>query len=350
MNAYDKLCSVIKDFSDDILTALIDLAEQIKADQESIDCLNNPVVTITSAITKPAKVAYRPKSCPDCSGEHIIKNGHKDSIQRFLCRDCGRTFASTKGTIMEHSHLGQEAWEQAIADTLNGRVSLDKTAEKLGICHSTAFHMRHKILIALGKNAEDDPTVLSNISELDETYVLESQKGTKFGPDAEREPRKHGAKSSTRGISDEQVCIMAGVQRSGGPAFATTLNRAHPSKDEILQAFSDHIDAGCVAFTDGLKGYKHLESAVDCVVESVPLSEQKATKTANLNTVNGFHSHIKSLYNHYRSVATKYLNRYNVLFSNTYRTVSIKSITKKLLGKLGFSTYNNVKNSNLLEI
>ena len=349
MNAFDKLCSMLKDFSEEILNAFIDLAEQIKGDLESSVDIEKPVKAISDAV-KPAKVTYTLPSCPKCSGEYVVKNGHKDNIQRFLCKDCGRTFAITNNTIMEYSHFGQEAWEQAIADTLDGKISLDKTAEKLGTTHKTAFFMRHKILMALDKYAEENPTVLRNISELDETYVLESQKGIKFGPDAPREPRKHGAIASKRGISDEQICIMTGVQRDGGPAFATTCNRAHPSKDEIVEAFSDHIEAGSVAFTDGLKGYKHIESVVDCIVESVPLDEQKATKTANLNNVNGFHSHIKELYNHYRGVATKYLNRYNTLFSVTYRSISIKTLTKKILGKLGFNTYNNVKNNNLLMI
>ena len=39
----------------------------------------------------------------------------------------------------------------------------------------------------------------------------------------------------------------------------------------------------------------------------------------NLNTVNSFHSFIKRQYEFYRGVATKYLNRYNVLFSAAYK-------------------------------
>ena len=38
----------------------------------------------------------------------------------------------------------------------------------------------------------------------------------------------------------------------------------------------------------------------------------------NLNTVNGYHSFIKKRYNFYKGVATKFLNRYNVLFGLTY--------------------------------
>ena len=32
--------------------------------------------------------------CPNCSSEHIMKNGHADGVQQFKCRDCGRSFNS----------------------------------------------------------------------------------------------------------------------------------------------------------------------------------------------------------------------------------------------------------------
>ena len=37
------------------------------------------------------------------------------------------------------------------------------------------------------------------------------------------------------------------------------------------------------------------------------------------NTASSFHSFIKERYNQYRGVATKYLNRYNALFSKAFR-------------------------------
>lgn len=31
-------------------------------------------------------------SCPYCGGSHVIKYGHKNGKQRFLCKDCQKTF------------------------------------------------------------------------------------------------------------------------------------------------------------------------------------------------------------------------------------------------------------------
>ena len=260
---------------------------------------------------------------------------------------------ASSATIMENSHYDETVWSTLIADTLDGFVAIDKTAEKLGLSHNAAFHMRHKVLMFLQAREKACPTLLKGISELDETYVLESLKGRKFPENAPREPRKHGEKASQRGISNEQVCIMTGVERNGGPACTVTLNRAHPSTGEIKTAFQGHIETGCVAFTDGLKGYRHLEEAVDCVIESVNRQEQKNAGTANLNNVNSFHSYIKERYSHYRGVATQYINRYNALFSTVYRAKeSLSNIADAILRNISVRVFScwDVRHTDLVTI
>ena len=274
----------------------------------------------------------KPEHCPRCGGSSVIRFGHKRGKQRFCCKDCGGAFMSSSGTIMENSHYGEEIWSEAVADTLDGFVSIEETAQRLGMSHDAAFHMRHKILMSMEAREKASPSQLGGISELDETYVLESLKGRKFLENALREPRKHGEKAARRGISNEQIRIMTGVERNGGSAYAVTLNRAHPSAEEIKTAFEGHIATGCVAFTDGLKGYRHLEEIADCVIESVDRQEQKNAGTANLNNVNNFHSYIHERYSHYRGVATQYINRYNSLFSTIYRAKeSLSNIADAIL-------------------
>ena len=154
-----------------------------------------------------------------------------------------------------------------------------------------------------------------NISAIEYNY-----KGSPVPEEAGRGPRKHGAQARRPGISNEYVCICTGVQRNGGPVMALTVNRATPSKEEIKEVFGGHIGAGALLFTDGQKAYQSLRSvAKGCSVVSV--KAQKG-RVFHLNTVNGFHSLIKSYYEAYRGVATKYLNRYNALFSMLYRSFS----------------------------
>ena len=252
--------------------------------------------------------------CPHCDNSYVIKYGHKGGKQRFLCKSCGHTFMHTTNTLMENSHYGSSVWADFIKDTLSG-ASLDESAENLGFSHQTAFTMRHKVLLALQDMISLQPVVLSGIAELDETFVLDCYKGAPVPEEAGRSARKHGAKALKRGISNEYVAICTGVQR-GGAVIAQTVNRAKPTCDELEQVFSGHIADDTLVMTDGLRSYGVLKTIVDCAVVDV---NSEDSKMFHLNTVNSLHSFIKNTYNHYRGVATKYINRYNALFSIAFR-------------------------------
>lgn len=86
--------------------------------------------------------------CPYCGGSHVIKHGHKNKKQRFMCYDCKRTYMHTTNTLMANSHYTQSVWIDFIQDTLYGK-TLDESAKKYGFSHQTSFNMRHKVLMAL---------------------------------------------------------------------------------------------------------------------------------------------------------------------------------------------------------
>lgn len=285
--------------------------------------------------------------CPHCGGKSVIKYGHKDGKQRFLCHTCNQTFMHTTNTLMENSHYPRSIWADFIKDTIYG-VSLDDSAESYGFSHQTAFNMRHKVLLALQRFQEYHPAILSGVAEFDETFVLESNKGKKFSADAPRKPRLHGAKASSRGISNEWVAICTGIQRDG-EAIAASVNRAKPSKEELAKIFSEHLKEGTLVLTDGLRSYSVFEGFKNCSVVDATRTEGSFF---NLNAVNGMHSFIKETYTRYRGVATKYINRYNALFSLAYRCA--EGFAASLFSNLcDSSTYlfrytiNDVKSLNL---
>jgi len=74
-------------------------------------------------------------------------------------------------------------------------VSTDKTAERLGLSPDHVFHMRHKLLAAIGHSKATNPTGLSVAKECDETFVLERLTGRKIPADYWRGARKHGTKA-----------------------------------------------------------------------------------------------------------------------------------------------------------
>lgn len=266
--------------------------------------------------------------CPYCGSHTVICYGHKCRKQRFFCKSCGRTFVPTTHTIMSNSHFPAAAWREVISDTVHGN-AIDYTAQKLGCSHQAVFDMRHKVLMALQQLPETSGICLGEVSEFDETFVLDCYKGKEMDSSISRGPRRHGAKAEKRGISNEYVCICTGIQRKGD-AMAATVNRAKPSAKELLTIFEGHIADGTLALCDGLRSYHALPGIADCIVKDCNDPSAEDTCFYNLNTVNGFHSFIKQRYVFYRGVASKYLNRYNALFSATYRNA--EDIIKRLVG------------------
>lgn len=330
MSKVEELTNYIQKLSQDAIQQLLDLVKCILS---------------TSSLEKPC--------CPYCGSSNIIRYGHKCGKQRFFCKHCDRTFVTTTHTIMSQSHSGIDVWTEVIRDTVHGD-AIDYTAKRLGLNHQTIFTMRHKLLIALQQLPETENVLLGEVTELDETFVLDSYKGKQLPDTVERKARKHGAKAVKRGISNEYVCICAGIQRNGA-AYASTNNRAKPSANELAELFTNHIAPGTLALCDGLKSYNVLAKTVDCTVKDCNTSTEEEKCFYHLNTVNGFHSFIKQQYNFYRGVATKYLNRYNALFSTAYRNADrlIEKLTSVLLsvGSIDYFHSNKaVKTMGLLSI
>lgn len=281
--------------------------------------------------------------CPYCASHSVIRYGHKCRKQRFSCKSCKRTFVQTTHTIMSNSHFPAEVWTEVIKDTVHGN-AIDYTAQRIGCSHQAAFEMRHKVLMSLQELPEISGARLGGVSEFDETFVLDCYKGKKMDGSIPRHPRKHGAKAEKRGISNEYVCICTGIQRDGD-AYAATVNRAKPSAGELVRIFEGHIADGTLALCDGLRSYHAFPGIADCTVEDCNVRDRKASCFYHLNTVNGFHSFIKHQYIFYRGVASKYINRYNALFSATYRNAEniIRQLINTVLTVTNIDYFHSIK-------
>ena len=328
------------------LARLIELIQKMPE-----DCVENALNYVTGIVEEVEKEKAKKEPeppCPHCDSKSV-RNGQSKWGQRFLCSACGKTFGRRAGSAMKSSHYGEAVWKQVIRDTIDG-VSLDATASALKVSHSTAFNMRHKILLAIDTAEQAEPTRLSGVCELDDTYVLESFKGRKLPSDFWRKPRKHGAVAQKRGLSDEYVAICTAIGRDGS-AVAKTVNRATPSKDEVLAVYADKIAGDALLLCDGAKSFAALGEVTGCPVVDV-FEDGRQPGFYHINTANNFHSFIKERYNQYRGVATKYLNRYNGLFARLYRggENQVDEIYKMLCRGLNSKhrTVKDVKNLDLL--
>jgi transposase-like protein len=149
-------------------------------------------------------------ACPKCGSIAFVKNGLVKGKQRFLCRDCKKTFGSTTNSALFSTKLTTSQWKEYIKCMLQNR-SIRKSAEIVGICVKTSFYTRHKILDTL--NMTMDKNTVSGIVEMDETYLPESFKGNhaKSGFTMPRKARERGKQVKKRGLSFEQVCIGTAI-------------------------------------------------------------------------------------------------------------------------------------------
>ena len=117
--------------------------------------------------------------------------------------------------------------------------------------------------------------------------------------------------------------------------------------------FDGHIAQETLILTDGLRSYNVFSGIPGCSVLDVNVEEKDGF--LNLNTVNSLHSFIKETYKQYRGVATKYLNRYNALFSVMFRAA--KGLTNSLFNIFATTgntvcphTCSDVREYNLLSL
>jgi hypothetical protein len=234
-----------------------------------------------------------------------VKNGKKDGIQQYICKNCNKSFSERATSAISNSHASDNVWKAVIRDTVDG-VAIAKTARELEMADSTVFNMRHKILNAIEQEFAAHPVMLEGACETDETYLLECEKGTTFSDFYHREPRNNG-KASKPGLSSEYICLCTSVT-SEGKFIAKAVNRATPSKEEIELVFANRIEDDTLLLVDGSKSYNTLKDR--CAV--IKTAEDDRVK------INRFHSFIKERNARARGFATKHLNRYAALFSSIF--------------------------------
>lgn len=142
----------------------------------------------------------------------------------------------------------------------------------------------------------------------------------------------------------ETADVCLGIQRKG-EAIAAAINKAKSSATELISIYEGHIADGTLALCDELRSYHAFPGIEDCTVKDCNNGKTEESCFYHLNTVNEFHSFIKKRYNFYHGVASKYINRYNALFSATYRNAEamIKRLAEAVLTMTGVNYYHSNK-------
>lgn len=241
--------------------------------------------------------------CPHCGGERVVHNGHNRGLQRYRCTTCKRTFNAATGTLLSRLHNKELFLRQA--ECMAQSQSVRATARELEVSPSTAFRWRHRFLETV---VAHQPKAVPGLLEADETYFLESQKGSRH---LTRKPRKRGGKASKRGLSKEQVPVLVGRLR--GQPHVTDRVLGRMTGKEVLDALRGALSKDTVLCTDGNSAFLRVQRELGIPVKSVATRWHGPVldDVYHVQSVNSYHERLKTwIQRGFRGVSTKYLANY----------------------------------------
>ncbi|WP_282173504.1 IS1595 family transposase [Cytobacillus firmus] len=242
-------------------------------------------------------------ACVHCGSMSVKRNGKYRSRQRYLCKDCGKTFNDMTNTPFSGSRY-PEKWVKYVEMMVEG-YTLPKIAKRLKIHISTAFYWRHKILYALETHGFN---LLTGIVESDETFFRESMKGSEI---AHRKAKKRGEKDEKRGISNQKIAVVVAQDRNGN-TIARNAGTGRFKAEETDAVIGGYIHPTALLCTDTATNYKKFAKMKKLQHEPVNERQKQRVKKGiyHIQHVNNFHNRLKKWMERFQGVATKYLDNY----------------------------------------
>jgi hypothetical protein len=233
-------------------------------------------------------------TCPTCGRvdvRFIATRRIWECKEKHACRQ----FSAKVGTIFEDSALPLDKWFVAIwmvANCKNG-ISSYEMARALGITQKSAWHMNHRIRLAMKLGTIEK---MGGDVEIDETYV-----GGKGVNRHKSDPRhRHG--------TADKVPVIGALQR-GGKAVAAVIQR---TDTQTLDGFAHAVVAkeATLVSTDEHSGYRHLSRTYTHQVVRHAAGEY-VSGSCHTNGIESFWALLKrALKGTYISVEPFHLGRY----------------------------------------
>lgn len=299
------------------------------------------------------KVQSTIECCLHCGSVAIKKHGKTTGgVQRYKCKDCGKTFTENYGLITHYSHLSEWQWREIVRGTIEG-LSLTEIAKNIGTSPSTVWSCRLKIYQSI-KNIYGYCDTFNNIVEADGKYERVSFKGCKnkgfFIDTLGRLPRHNRSKAQrieyldscgkynelfktkprllkemiysnqkrmvgrdTIDIGHQHVCILTAIDRVGS-IYIEPVTAGTAKSNDVYDKFVGRVTKDAIFVTDDHHSYKLFIRKEQ--IQHVKVAGGTYVNGAfSLSRVNSLHSAIDRFLGskEYRP-ATKYLDLYLMMF------------------------------------
>lgn len=184
--------------------------------------------------------------CPQCQSTHVT---YLENQNRWKCyaKHAKPQFSLKVGTIFEDSALGLDKWLTAvwlIVNCKNG-ISSYEVARDIGVTQKSAWHMAHRIRLALQSGHFGK---VGGKVEVDETFI---------GGKARNMHIEQRRRRITGTGTKDKVAVLGILKRGGKVVTKVVENR----RKATLQAeVHEHVRAGSALYTDELLSYEGLAS------------------------------------------------------------------------------------------
>ena len=241
--------------------------------------------------------------CPHCACTRVHRCGRASGLQRFRCCRCRRSYNALTGTPLARLRK-KEKWLPYLQCLLESRTVRD-AATVTDVHRTTSFRWRHRFVPGA---MHERPRQLSAIVEADETYLLESQKGSR---QLNRPPRKRGGVARRRGINREHDCLLVARDRSGRTLDFHT-GRGPVTAGQLARCLQPVLADDALLVTDAALAYKTFAAKAGVSHEAVNVKAGvRARGALHIQNVNGWHSRFKTWLLRFRGVASRYLVHYS---------------------------------------
>ncbi len=246
--------------------------------------------------------------CPRCGHD---QHSFISTRRIWYCKGCKKQFTIKIGTIFEDSPLGIDKWMAAVWLTVNCKngISSYEVARDLGVTQKSAWHMVHRIRLALQRGSFDK---LSGHVEVDETYIGGKARNMHKTALAKR-VAQFATPRTGRNQTTGKVAVMGLLERHGE---IRTMVVAGTKRSHLHSQVTKHVEAGSNVYTDALRSYNELDR--EYIHGVINHAEKYVDGLVHTNGVENFWSLLKrSIKGTYVSVEPFHLFRY--LDEQTFR-------------------------------
>ncbi|PSQ17176.1 IS1595 family transposase [Halobacteriales archaeon QS_8_69_26] len=170
--------------------------------------------------------------CPRCRAESVIRYGSYRVFQRYLCKDCDRTFNDQTGTVFEHSAVALRKWFLAVYTYIRLNTSLRQLDAEIDVSYKTVYRRVQRFLRALDARLE--------------------------GRERDQPSRSRGLSTRGRGTyAEDKLPVFVLADRGTGERHVIPAKAATESRIRLLLA--DRQQESLTVYTDGFRAYDPLD-------------------------------------------------------------------------------------------